>query len=328
MTHPSKRPQTIAAIPQRDRRPRRPRVAGRAEATAAVRAVPTDPSQAQRVGRATCILALALAIAPVAGARGGPPPGADAARSQPAPPGAGATARRPEPVGTSPLPLEIPLPAPGDPAWQPLVFRSIERTSDYEVDRDDAGRLLHRGESRCGASALVLSLADEIDLARTPRLAWRWRLERGLAVTDEHTAAGDDFAARVYVLFRFDPERASAWRRIEQGLGRRLFASEAPGETINYVWASRARRGTSWQSPVRSEVRLVALETDSGSDAPTGWRSAVVDLVADAARLFDPPPRGAPYAIGLMVDADATCQHALAEFADFRLLGPARRAGD
>jgi hypothetical protein len=188
--------------------------------------------------------------------------------------------------------------------------------------RDPDDRRAVRAVSECGASALVLELPEDFDLSRTPRLAWRWRIERGLAIGGERTKKADDFAARVYVLFRFDSERASLLRRLQQRMARRFFGREVPGLTLNYVWSSSVPIGQHWPSPYHEDARIIVLESDSAEPSSGAWREAIVDLATDAARLFDPPPRLQPYALGLMTDSDNVCGHAIAWFSDFRLLGP------
>jgi hypothetical protein len=203
------------------------------------------------------------------------------------------------------------LPPPGDPAWQPVRFRSVERTTDYAPLADAPGGV--RAEARCAASALVLPL-EGTDLSRTPVLHWRWRVLRGLDVPDERSRAGDDFAARVYVMFRFQPERAGWLERAQRALGERLYGTPMPGSALNFVWASRIAAGSTWTSPYAEQSRIIALA--SGADSE--WRSESVDLPAAYQRAFGeiaPPAEG----LGLMSDADDTCQHAVAEFRDFRL---------
>jgi hypothetical protein len=214
------------------------------------------------------------------------------------------------------------LPGPGDSAWHPLRFRSIENQTTYEVVTHAQGRTAYQSTSRCGASAMLMELPEILDLERTPRLAWRWRIDRGILRDDERSKSGDDFAARVYVLFRFDSKRATRWQRIEHAIGARWFGVAPPGETLTYVWGSREPVGATWTSAIRQEARIVVLETSSDSTS-NEWREAIVDLAADAKRLFDPPPRLQPYALGLMTDTDGACDEASARFADFRLLGPA-----
>lgn len=219
-------------------------------------------------------------------------------------------------------PLVISLPAMGDEAWRPLIFRSIEKTTNYELVDDPAAAPAYRATSQCSASAMLLALPEDFELAKTPRLAWRWKIEEGLDVPNERTSEGDDFAARVYVLFRFDAERASLWRRFQDELGQRIFGAEIPGEALSYVWASRVAVGEHWTSPSQEDARLLVLESGSNQEASREWREVIVDLAQDAARVFDPAPRRPPYAVGLMTDSDDSCQQATSWFADFRLLGP------
>jgi hypothetical protein len=220
------------------------------------------------------------------------------------------------------------LPQPGDPAWKPLRFRSIETPTRYEVRVDPDGRPAFRAISECGASAMRLALPETISAARTPRLAWRWRIEEALDVADETTRSGDDFAARVYVLFPFEPGRHGMLDRLQRQLGHSLFGVEMPGQTLNYVWSSRAPIGQSWTSPHHADARLVAVATSrpqagqAENSANGEWSEIVVDWAADAEREFEDGPRAAPYALAIMVDADAVCGRAVAWFSDFRLLGP------
>jgi hypothetical protein len=219
----------------------------------------------------------------------------------------------------------VPLAEPGSGAWKPLGFPKIERHTVYDVVRpggDRAGdpslpRAAFRARSECSASGLVLSL-DDIDLRRTPRLAWRWKIERGLDIADERSKAGDDFAARVYVMFRFDKAAASLWERLRHRLARAIYGDEIPGRALNYVWASRAPPGSDWPNPYSAEAHMLVLR--SGSTGAGEWQRELVDLLADHRRLLG-EPRTPALSLALMSDSDNTCARTTAYFADFRLLG-------
>jgi hypothetical protein len=204
------------------------------------------------------------------------------------------------------------LPEPGGEGWEPLHFRRIERTTDY-TPLPGGGV---RAEARCSASALVLPLSD-LELERTPVLHWRWRVDRPLDIPDERRKSGDDFAARVYVMFRFQPEQASWLRRVQQRLGESLFGKEVPGTALNFVWASRETPGALWTSPYTEDTRLLALERGPSE----AWRSEAVDVIAAYRRAFESSPPE-PIALGIMTDSDDSCGHAVARYADFRF-GPA-----
>ncbi len=209
---------------------------------------------------------------------------------------------------------EVLLPAPGSDGWRPLPLPKVERRSTYTAVEED-GLDAVRAESRCSASGLTFPL-EGIELADTPLLRWRWKIERGLAISDERVKAGDDFAARVYVLFRFEPERASLWARVRNKLGRSLYGSEVPGNALNYVWTGSLPAGTTWPNPFVRASWMISLGKGTLSD----WRPEEVNVAADYLTHFGHNP---PAVIGLAVmsDSDNSCQEAVAYFADFRFVG-------
>ena len=168
--------------------------------------------------------------------------------------------------------LLVALPA----SAEPLVpgWPSPEDAGDWEVkefEGETRYRVIERDgkpvlEADSNATASSLYLEREIDLTATPILEWRWQIEKTLAVADERSKDGDDFAARVYVV--------------------------APGEgmfglprAINYVWANRAGVGESWPNPFTAKVMMVAV--DSGNGHAGSWRTHRRDVRADFLRLFD-----------------------------------------
>jgi Protein of unknown function (DUF3047) len=208
---------------------------------------------------------------------------------------------------------EVALPVPGTGHWSNTRLSKLKRPTLYEPVQID-GRDAVRAESDCTASILLLPLPNA-DLERTPLLGWDWRVDVALAAHEERSKSGDDFAARVYVMFRFDAERASVWERTEHAVGRRLYGKEVPGDTLIYVWSSREPAGVDWENPYLSGSRILSL----GSTQAGQWRTETVDPTADYMRLFgrQPPPL---MGVGLMTDADNTCKTAVAYYANFRLL--------
>ena len=198
-------------------------------------------------------------------------------------------------------------------AWQPLHFPRVSAHTVYDVVPTNGSPVL-RARSECSASALVLDLM-EVNLLQTPRLRWRWRVETGLQIENERQREGDDFAARVYVMFPADPDRTTLWDRLRRSVARRIYGREPPGHAINYVWASAAEPGSSWRSPYAENAHLLALQTGESRD----WQVESVDLAADYLRLVGEPLM-APMAIAVMSDSDDSCQQTTAYFADFRLM--------
>ena len=83
--------------------------------------------------------------------------------------------------------------------WEPVTLRGT-RPTEYTYERLADGLAL-RADSTRAASGLVVELPQELEPAA---ISWRWRLERCLDNADESERAGDDFAARVFVLFGRD----------------------------------------------------------------------------------------------------------------------------
>jgi hypothetical protein len=203
---------------------------------------------------------------------------------------------------------EVPVPATG---WQPLAFPKIERHTRYLTAREGDVAVI-TAESACSASGLLHDLRG-VDLARTPLLRWRWRVDEGLPAADERAKAGDDFAARVYVTFAFEPERASVLERARRRLAGAIWGDSLPGSSLNYVWSSGAPVGERWPSPYAATSHMVVAT----SGAAAGWREVEADLLADYARAFSHPPP-TPLFLALMTDTDDRCLRARAAYADFR----------
>ena len=202
------------------------------------------------------------------------------------------------------------MPPPGNPAWKPLHFRSVDRHTQYTpVERDEERWL--SADSDCSASALHLPLG-EIDLAQTPVLRWRWRVDDPLEIDDERSKPGDDFAARVYVLFPFESEHSSIVSRLQRGIVRALYQREPPGTALTFVWSSSEPLGAKWINPHTDDTHMRVLGTGSGGQ----WQRASVDIPAEYVAAFGRAPQN-PVGLALMTDSDDSCQHAAARFADF-----------
>jgi hypothetical protein len=195
--------------------------------------------------------------------------------------------------------------------WQPLAFPKIERHTRYTTAREGEAAVI-AAESECSASGLLHDLRGT-DLAKTPLLRWRWRVDEALPPADEREKAGDDFAARVYVAFAFEPERASLFERASRRIASAVWGESLPGSSLTYVWSSSAAVGGRWPNPYAPSARMIV----AASGAAAGWREAEVDLLADYEREFS-HPAPAPMFLALMTDTDDRCLRARAAYAEFR----------
>jgi hypothetical protein len=222
-----------------------------------------------------------------------------------------AGARAAEPVRlTFAPPVEAGTPPPG---WEALTFPRVARHSRYTVVREGQDFVL-RAESEAAASALYRPLDLDPKVHRV--LSWRWKVEGVLDRSDPRRKAGDDYAARVYVAFGYDPAGASAWERAPL---RRAAALLRPLPARD---GAELRVGEPAAGGHRARQRLLRARQDGGGPERRRGRGAVVterhDIYADYRRIVGgEPPR--IVGVALMTDTDDTGERAVAYYGAIRL---------
>ena len=171
--------------------------------------------------------------------------------------------------------------------WKTREFEGLTR---YEIveDPDGTGRVL-AATSESAASALYLE--RRIDLAETPILSWRWKVESPLSIADERVKRGDDFSARVYVVSR------------GFGLLRRPLA-------ITYVWAN-APVGEAWPNPFTARAFMVVVDSGPGGE----WRHHARNVREDFRRFHGKEVRRLE-GVAIMTDTDNSGNEGRAWYGD------------
>lgn len=195
--------------------------------------------------------------------------------------------------------------------WEALTFKKIESHTRYAWDPEE--RALH-AVSDSAASGLIHRL--ERDPAGTPILRWRWKVTGPVAGGDARTKEGDDYAARIYVTFQYDPEKASRGMRFKYGLAKRLYGEYPPHAGINYIWANKLPKGEAVPNAYTDRVRMIAVR--SGAGEAGRWLAEERDILADYRKLFgeEPPPLAG---VAVMTDTDNTGGRAEAWYAGIGL---------
>jgi hypothetical protein len=172
--------------------------------------------------------------------------------------------------------------------WQEKVFN---RKTDYTLVQID-DKTVVRAESHQAASGLFKEI--RVDLEKTPFLNWSWKIEQPLASRDEKIKAGDDFAARVYVVIK-----TGSW----------FWNLNA----INYVWSSLNPIDSRWPNATTSKAWVIAVET--GNRQAGQWKYEKRDVRQDYLDCFKQEIRYID-SVAIMTDTDNTGSSAVAYYGD------------
>ncbi|MGS1017066.1 DUF3047 domain-containing protein [Allosphingosinicella humi] len=197
------------------------------------------------------------------------------------------------------------------PPWRIVRMSRRVRPTSYRIV-DNAV------EANADNSMALLARPIAVDLAATPILCWRWRIDAPVATADMARRGGDDYAARVYVAFDMPDSAISAGTRRRLALARTLFGRNVPDAALNYVWDNRHPVGTHRKSVYTSRAELIVQET--GTANAGRWTPERADVAADFARAFGGKP-GTPIQLALATDTDNTHGKARALFADLHFVG-------
>src|SRR3972149_1395908 len=126
------------------------------------------------------------------------------------------------------------------------------------VQEDDGGGVL-RASSEQAASGIYKEL--DFDLKEYPVLSWRWKVKGVLKKGDALTRSGDDFPARVYVAFEFEPEKATYYEKIKNMALKSVYGENVPGRVITYIWANRLAKGAMTPNAFLSQSMMIAVES-------------------------------------------------------------------
>lgn len=203
-----------------------------------------------------------------------------------------------------------PIPAP----WRLIrVNRNVPPTSYRQAMVDGVGAI----EANANSSMALLARPIAIDLAATPILCWRWRVDAPVAAADMSTKKGDDYAARLYVAFDILDSALGSGTRFKLSIARRLFGQDLPDAALNYVWDNRNPVGTEHRSAYTDRAQLIVAET--GATRAGRWVSERADIAADYARAFPGQP-GQAIQLAVASDTDNTRSRARAAFADIHFV--------
>ena len=201
--------------------------------------------------------------------------------------------------------------------WKPLSFKKIPTATAYELVVD-ADTVVVKATSSAGASGLIKEVS--IDAAAFPIVRWRWKIENILSRSDVTRKSGDDYPARLYVTFEYDPKKVSFGKKLKYQAGRALFG-DIPIAALNYIWDTKTAVGTIVDNAYTDFAKMIVVE--SGGAKVGEWVEESRNVFEDYKQAFgeDPPLiKG----VAIMTDTDNTKERAVAYYGDIRFM-PAGR---
>ena len=194
--------------------------------------------------------------------------------------------------------------------WKPLTFKKIDRHTRYSLVLD-GDKVVVKAVADASASGLIKE--DKINIAQYPIVQWRWKVDNILKKVDVHKKEGDDYPARIYITFEYDPSKLSFFEKAKYEAIRLFYGTYPPLAAINYIWESHTPLGTIVPNPYTNRAMMIVVE--SGEDKLHQWVCEERDIFEDYKKAFgENPPMVSGVAI--MSDTDNTGESAVAYYGD------------
>jgi Protein of unknown function (DUF3047) len=201
------------------------------------------------------------------------------------------------------------------PGWKFQPLRGVKNNTRYALVQDESLNAVVV-EATANSSAGALGVRMDADAKLTPNLRFKWRVGELIESSDPTTKAGDDYSARIYVTFAYDPERATLKEKTENVFARTLYGETPPHAALAYVFTHRAKQNQIITSPFTARVKKIVVDADPAS--ANQWKSFERNIYDDYKRAFNEEPTRIS-GIAIMVDTDNTGEKAKSRFGDITL---------
>ncbi|MCP9470529.1 MAG: DUF3047 domain-containing protein [Nitrospira sp.] len=193
--------------------------------------------------------------------------------------------------------------------WKPLTFKKIPKLTVYELVRDGE-RVVVKAVSESSASGLIKEV--KINPKEFPIVRWSWKVENLIQKSDVTKKEGDDYPARLYITFEYDPDKVSVGKKLKFMAGRALFG-DIPIAAINYIWETKTQVGTVIDNAYTDFVKMIIVQSDPRNVGR--WIEESHNLYEDYKNAFgeEPPMING---VAIMSDTDNTGEQATAYYGD------------
>jgi Protein of unknown function (DUF3047) len=195
--------------------------------------------------------------------------------------------------------------------WRPLTFKKVPKQTAYELIKDGEAVVV---KAVSDASASGLTKAINIDPKEYPIVRWRWKVENVLKHSDVTRKDGDDYPARLYITFAYDPDKVSLGKKLRFKAGQAIFG-DIPIGALNYIWDTNTPIGTIVENSYTNFAQMVVVE--SGTQKVGRWVREERNIYEDYKQAFgeEPPLMNG---VAIMTDTDNTKEQATAYYGDIQ----------
>jgi hypothetical protein len=194
--------------------------------------------------------------------------------------------------------------------WEPLYFKKVKEHTNYSI-YSDSGQSYIKAESDASASGMVYK--SEFNVYDYPGIRWKWKISNIYQEGNAATKEGDDYPIRIYVMFKYNPDKASFGRKLKYGLAKKMYGKYPPHSSLNYIWANKYHEEVIITNSYAKEAKMIVLQ--AGIVNMGEWIEQEVNVLEDYRQAFgkDPPNIAS---IAIMNDSDNTGESSVS-FIDF-----------
>ncbi len=180
--------------------------------------------------------------------------------------------------------------------WEPLIFEKIKKHSTYKIENS---MLVARSRD----SASGIKFKKQYNIYDYPILTFKWKINNIYKKGDATTKTGDDYPIRIYVMFKYDPDKASFFQSIKYSTAKTLYGKYPPHSTINYIWSNKIHKKRIITSPYTDQSKMVVV--NSGKKNINTWQTNRLNVLEDYKKAFGKNPPDT-VSIAIMTDSDNT----------------------
>jgi Protein of unknown function (DUF3047) len=184
--------------------------------------------------------------------------------------------------------------------WQRTLFTRFKKPTEYRIEHVEGQAVL---ASLADASASLVVHPVAIDLAATPWISWRWRVDNILPDADNSIATREDSPARVIIGFEGDRDQLDFDEKIFHDKVKLISGTAPPFATLMYIWENNKATGSVINNVHTTRVKMIVAQ--SGADGIGQWKVERWNAYDDFKRAFNEEPPKVKF-VAIMSDSDNT----------------------